>query len=48
MVLLFANKTEENIVLRKEIESMSDRIKIHYILDIAPEGWKHYKGYITH
>ena len=28
---------------------MGHRIKIHYILDKAPnEDWKHYKGYITH
>lgn len=48
LVLLFANKTEEDIVLRKEIESTGGRIKIHYILDVANEDWKHYKGYITH
>lgn len=48
LVLLFANKSEEDIVLRKELEGMSNRIRIHYILDVAPEGWTHYKGYITH
>ena len=36
LVLLFANKTEEDIVLRKEMEAMSDRIELHYILDHPP------------
>jgi len=48
LVLLYANKTEEDIVLRKELEGLGDRLKLHYILDNPPEGWKHYKGYITH
>ena len=45
---MFANKTEEDIILRKELEAKSDRIKLHYILDNPPEGFKGYKGYITH
>jgi cytochrome-b5 reductase len=46
-VLLFANKTEDDIVMRKELEAKKDRIKLHYILDVPPEGWTHFKGYIT-
>ena len=48
LIFLFANKTEEDIVLRKELEDKSDRIKLHYILDNPPEGWKGFKGYVTH
>ena len=47
LVLLYANKTEEDIVLRKELEGLANRLKLHYILDNPPEGWNHYKGYIT-
>ena len=38
--LLFANKTEQDIVLRKELEAMKPRIKLHYILDQPPQEWK--------
>ena len=48
LVLLFANRTEEDIVLRKEIDGKSDRIKVHYMLSNPPEGWKGYKGHVTH
>ena len=48
LIFLFANKTEEDIVLRKELQDKSDKIKVHYILDTPPQNWKHYKGYITH
>lgn len=45
IVLLFANKTEEDIVLRKELESMGAKIKLHYILDSAPrEGLEALQG----
>ena len=47
LVLLFANKTEEDIVLRSEMESMSHRIQLHYILDNPPIGWKGLRGYVT-
>ena len=48
MIFLFANTTEEDIVLRKELEDKGDRIKIHYILSKPPEGWKGHKGRINH
>lgn len=47
LVLLFANKTEEDIVLRKELEAMQPRLKLHFLLDKAPDGWKGYTGYIN-
>lgn len=48
LVLLYANRTEEDIVLRKELEAKGDRIKLHFILDKPTENWPHFKGYITH
>ena len=48
LIILFANKTEEDIVLRKDLEARSDRIKLHYILSNPHEGWKGYKGHLTH
>ena len=48
MVLLYGNRSEEDIVLRKEIEALGDRVRVHYILDNPPPAWPHYKGYVTH
>ena len=45
--LLFANKTEEDIILRKELEALEPRVKLHYILDSPKEDWKGYKGLVT-
>ena len=36
LVLFFANRTEEDIIFRKELEERGDRIKIHYILSQPP------------
>ena len=36
MVLLSAHKKEEDIVLRKELEEMEPRVKVHFILDSPP------------
>lgn len=40
--LLFANKSEEDIMLRKELdeiaENHADRFKLWYTVDSAPEG----------
>jgi cytochrome-b5 reductase len=48
LILLFANKTEEDIVLKKEIDDLKERVTVKYILDHAPPNWKEYSGYITH
>ena len=46
--LIFANQTEDDILMRKELEAIpSDRLKLHYTLDRPPEGWTHSKGFIT-
>jgi len=47
--LLFANKTEEDILLRKELEAIaSPRFHLHYTLDSnPPAGWKHQVGFIS-
>lgn len=47
LILLFANKTEADIVLRKELEAMQPRLKLHYLLDKAPEEWKGHTGYVN-
>jgi cytochrome-b5 reductase len=48
LILLYANKTEEDIVLRKELETQGNRIKLHYILDNPPNNWPYFKGHINH
>eukprot|EP00605_Chrysophyceae_sp_TOSAG23-4_P001436 GSChrysophyteH1.ASY1.ANO1.1564.1 assembled CDS len=50
--LLYANQTENDILLRKELEQMArehkDRFRVHYTLDHPPRrGWKGSKGFIN-
>mmetsp|Transcript_33396 Transcript_33396/g.80771 ORF Transcript_33396/g.80771 Transcript_33396/m.80771 type:complete len:158 (+) Transcript_33396:142-615(+) len=49
--LLYANQSEDDILVRKELEDAVERypgrFKLHYTVDRAPEGWKHSKGFIT-
>lgn len=45
--LLFANQTEEDILLRKELESIQGpRFHLRYTVDRPPEGWKYSSGFI--
>uniref|UniRef100_A0A914EB15 NADH-cytochrome b5 reductase n=1 Tax=Acrobeloides nanus TaxID=290746 RepID=A0A914EB15_9BILA len=49
--LLFANKKEEDILLRDELDQLEkeypDRFRIWYTLDKAPSNWKYSTGYIN-
>ncbi|CAF0726697.1 unnamed protein product [Rotaria sordida] len=49
--LLFANQTEQDILLREELEllaaSNSDRFKLWYSVDRESEEWKYSKGFIN-
>ncbi|GFH45448.1 hypothetical protein CTEN210_01922 [Chaetoceros tenuissimus] len=49
--LLFANQTEEDILVREELEALArdfpDRFKLHYTLDRPPAGWKGSTGFIN-
>ncbi|KAL7536077.1 hypothetical protein ACHAWF_005372 [Thalassiosira exigua] len=49
--LLYANQTEDDILVRKELEEAVEkypgRFKLHYTLDRPPEGWKHSAGFIS-
>jgi cytochrome-b5 reductase len=49
--LLFANQTEQDILLREELEllaaSNSDRFKLWYTVDRESEDWKYSKGFIN-
>nr|ACO15006.1 NADH-cytochrome b5 reductase 2 [Caligus clemensi] len=49
--LLYANQTEEDILLRKELEAIQtahpDRFKIWYTLDRPNEDWQYSSGYIN-
>ena len=49
--LLFANQSEDDILLRKEIEQMaeqhSDRIKFWYTVDRASPEWKYSVGFLN-
>lgn len=46
--LIFANQTEEDILLRKELEAIqSDRFHLWYTLDRPPTNWKYSSGFIN-
>lgn len=48
MWLMFGNQTEEDILLRQELELIpKDRLKLFYTLDRPPAGWNHGAGFIT-
>ena len=47
MYLLYANQTEDDILLRKELEEISkSRLKIWYTLDRPPADWKYSTGFV--
>ncbi|XP_060525609.1 NADH-cytochrome b5 reductase 3 isoform X2 [Cylas formicarius] len=49
--ILFANQTEQDILLREELEEVRDRFpnqfKLWYTLDKPAEGWKYSSGFIN-
>eukprot|EP00128_Syssomonas_multiformis_P013297 Colp12_sorted_trinity150504_noHs@29943 len=49
--LLFANQTEQDILLRKELEEVQaahpDRLKIWYTIDRPEAGWPYSQGFIN-
>ncbi|QDZ18659.1 nitrate reductase [Chloropicon primus] len=49
--LIYANKTEDDILLREELDELAakypKKFKLHYTLDDPPKGWKHSQGFIN-
>ncbi|XP_015267199.1 PREDICTED: NADH-cytochrome b5 reductase 2 [Gekko japonicus] len=49
--LIFANQTEQDILLRPELEDVAanhpDQFKFWYTLDRPPQGWKYSSGFVT-
>ncbi|KAK4883178.1 hypothetical protein RN001_006497 [Aquatica leii] len=49
--LLFANQSEKDILVRKELEEVAenhpDQFKLWYTLDTSPEGWKYSTGFVN-
>ncbi|KAK2040977.1 oxidoreductase NAD-binding domain-containing protein [Colletotrichum somersetense] len=49
--LIYANRSEADILLRDELEAFARRypanLKLHYLLDTPPENWAHGVGYVT-
>jgi len=48
--LLFANVNEEDILMRKELEEIAakdKKIRVHYVLNNPPAGWKGEVGFVT-
>ncbi|KAJ2706384.1 hypothetical protein FB645_001656 [Coemansia sp. IMI 203386] len=52
LTLIFANKSEDDIILRSQLDSLAknhpEQFKLHYIVDKASSGdWKGDTGYVT-
>ncbi|CAL1269694.1 unnamed protein product, partial [Larinioides sclopetarius] len=51
MSLLFANQTEDDILLRKELEDTAakhnDKFKLWFTVDRPTDGWKYSSGFIS-
>ena len=51
MFVVYANRTEDDILVREELEGWADkfpdRLKIWYVVEIAKEGWEYSTGFIT-
>lgn len=49
--LIYANRTEGDILLREELERFARRyplnLKVHYLLDNPPENWTYGVGFVT-
>lgn len=49
--LLYANQTEDDILVREELEKLvrdfPDRFKLHYTLDRASADWKYSSGFVN-
>lgn len=49
--LIYANRTEEDIILREQLERFARRypknLKIWYMLDHPPQKWEYGKGFVT-
>lgn len=49
--LIYANRTEQDILLRDELDSFARRypktFKVHYLLDQPPADWQFGSGYVT-
>uniref|UniRef100_A0A7R9WYG6 FAD-binding FR-type domain-containing protein n=1 Tax=Craspedostauros australis TaxID=1486917 RepID=A0A7R9WYG6_9STRA len=49
--LLYANQTEDGILVRQELEAIAkefpDRFSLNYTLDRPPSGWNFFTGFIT-
>lgn len=45
----YANKTEEDILLRKELEDYSKKsnLKLSFTLDTPPSNWHYFSGFVT-
>ncbi len=47
VILLYGNKSEEDILFRKELEQLPDNFNTCHILSHPSESWQGEKGYIT-
>jgi len=49
--LIYANQTENDILLRERLEELQaeheDRFRLHYTLDRPPQNWEYSTGFIT-
>lgn len=46
-VLLYGNKTEQDIIFRRELDDMGERLQVVHVLGQAPSHWAGPRGYVT-
>lgn len=46
IVILACHRSEEDILLRKELGQMKPRVKVYYMIDIGHEGWDGFVGHV--
>lgn len=50
MDLIFANVNKEDILLKEDLDELvaeNDNVRVHYVLNNPPEGWKGGVGFVT-
>ncbi|XP_010670929.2 nitrate reductase [NADH] [Beta vulgaris subsp. vulgaris] len=51
MNVVYANRTEDDILLREELDNWADefreRVKVWYVVEKGPEGWRYDTGFIS-
>lgn len=45
--LIYSNRTEKDIIARRELEAMPDNVTVHHVLSSPSEEWQGYRGLLN-